>query len=202
MMNTDSWLARLTSGSAFISALMRDSGNLASRCWGPVAGPVCCFPSSSVSFPLASSSCSDSAVVTVTATLAAMFATRLNIRLNCKTNHRTCGSNRSVNAPNRTVTLWGAGHVCHVIQWGDDGRGKNLKCQFFDDDIYDQTNDAANRSLKTTAFKTPNLHNSLDFLSFSVKYLSVCVTKANVHIWHNVMAFILQIVIYPSQYIL
>lgn len=57
MMNTDSWLARDTSGSVFIRALIRVSGSLDNRLWDTAAaGPVGCWLRSSASTHLFSSS--------------------------------------------------------------------------------------------------------------------------------------------------
>lgn len=80
MMNTDSWLASDTSGSVFMSALMRASGSLDSRLWvTTAAGPVCCWllsssasaPRLSSSLPHRSGSCSVG--VTGVATVAAIL---------------------------------------------------------------------------------------------------------------------------------
>lgn len=84
MMKTDSWLARDTSGSVFMSALMRASGSLDRRLWlTAAAGPVCCWLlSSSASAPRLSSSLphrsgSRSVGVTGVTTVAAI------LRFNC-----------------------------------------------------------------------------------------------------------------------
>lgn len=80
MMNTDSWLASDTSGSVFMSALIRASGSLDSRLWvAAAAGPVCCWllsssasaPRPSSSLPHLSGSCSVG--VTGVATVAAIL---------------------------------------------------------------------------------------------------------------------------------